>query len=58
MLLICWIHTEVSGIKVPRTIKYDDGMEYEKRFKFNVEYDPEVFVKPVRIDAGPEAWKK
>lgn len=50
-------YREVSGIKVPQTIKYDDGTEYKKIFQFNVEYDESIFVKPPPIEAGPEAWR-
>jgi hypothetical protein len=51
-------YIEADGIKVPQTIRYDDGMVYKKAFQFNVEYDPEIFLKPSPIEAGPEAWRR
>lgn len=50
-------YTEVSGIKVPQTIVYDNGSKYRASFQFNVEYNEDIFVKPPSISAGPEAWK-
>jgi hypothetical protein len=50
-------YVEISGIKVPQTIKYDDGTEYNQSYQFNVEYNKDVFIRPPGIEAGPEAWK-
>ncbi len=50
-------YVDISGIKVPQTIKYDDGTEYNQRYEFNVEYNQDLFIKPPSIEAGPEAWK-
>jgi hypothetical protein len=50
-------YAEVSGIKVPQRIKYDDGSEYKISFQFDVEYNEGIFVNPPPIEAGPEAWK-
>jgi hypothetical protein len=50
-------YVEISGIKVPQTIKYDDGTEYNQSYQFNVEYNQDLFIKPPSIEAGPEAWK-
>ena len=50
-------YVEISGIKVPQTIKYDDGTEYNQSYQFNVEYDQELFIKPPSIEAGPDAWR-
>ena len=59
-------YIEISGIKVPQTskvdegdkYKYGEGVKYKASFKFNVEYDPEIFVKPPPLEAGPEAWRR
>lgn len=50
-------YTEVTGIKVPQTIVYINGSQYRASLQFNVEYNEEIFVKPPRLEAGPEAWK-
>jgi hypothetical protein len=50
-------YVEISGIKVPQTVKYDDGTEYKQSYQFNVEYNKDIFIKPPPIEAGPEAWK-
>lgn len=50
-------YVEVSGIKVPQIVKYDDGSEYEQTYRFNVEYNKDIFIKPPSIEAGPEAWR-
>ncbi|HZE71870.1 MAG TPA: hypothetical protein VE135_20365 [Pyrinomonadaceae bacterium] len=50
-------YVEISGIKVPQTIKYDDGTEYNQSYQFNVEYNQDLFIKPPSIEAGPEAWR-
>ena len=50
-------YAEISGIKVPLTVEYDDGTKYKASVQFNVEYNEDIFVKPPPIEAGPEAWK-
>ena len=50
-------YVEINGIKVPQTITYHDGTKYKQSYQFNVEYDPEIFVKPPPLEAGPEAWR-
>jgi hypothetical protein len=50
-------YADVSGINVAQTIKYDDGMEYRQTLQLNVEFDPEVFLRPTSIEAGPGAWR-
>lgn len=50
-------YTEIDGIKVPLTHKYDDGTEDKSTIRFNVEYNEDIFIKPPPIEAGPEAWK-
>ena len=50
-------YVEISGIKVPQTVTYHDGTKYKQSYQFNVEYDPEIFVKPLPLEAGPEAWR-
>jgi len=49
-------YTEVNGIKVPLTTVMDDGTKYSVTIQFNVEYNPEIFVKLPRFDLGLEAW--
>ena len=49
-------YVEVGGIKVPQKISYDDGSKYRATFKFNVDYNEDIFVKPASISAGPEGW--
>jgi hypothetical protein len=59
-------YIEISGIKVPQTskvdegdkYKYGEGVKYKASYQFNVEYDPEIFVKPPPLEAGPEAWRR
>jgi hypothetical protein len=51
-------YTEVGGIKVPQTIEYNNHSKYKATFRFNVEYNEEIFVQPPSISGGPEAWKK
>lgn len=51
-------YREVNGIKVPQKLKYDDGTVYKEDVQFNVEYDPDVFTKPLSPDAGSKAWMK
>lgn len=51
-------YVESSGIKVPRTIRCDYCNEYKETIQFNVEYNEDIFIKPLPIEAGPEAWKK
>lgn len=50
-------YVEVGGIKLPRTVKYEDGSQDKKTYQFNVEYKDDIFTKPINIEAGPEAWR-
>lgn len=50
-------YVEVSGIKVPLTIKLDDGTIEKAVIHFNVEYNESIFIKPPSTAVGPEAWK-
>jgi len=50
-------YADVGGIKVAQTIKYEDGMEYRQTLQLNVEFEPEVFLRPTSIEAGPGAWR-
>lgn len=50
-------YVEVSGIRVPQKVKYDDGTQYKQTYQFNVEYNEDIFIKPTTLEAGPEAWK-
>lgn len=50
-------YTDVNGLKVPSKVTYEDGIDYEVSFQFNVTYDPGVLVNPPTIEAGPEAWR-
>jgi hypothetical protein len=50
-------YVEISGIKVPQKVKYEDGTEYEQTYQFNVDYNEDIFVRPTTIQAGPQAWK-
>ena len=50
-------YVEVGGIKLPQTLKYDDGTQDKKSYRLNVEYKEDIFIKPTHIEAGPEAWK-
>jgi len=51
-------YVEVNGIKVPQVLKYYDGSVYKLEVQFNVEFDPDLFTKPVSPEAGPKAWMK
>lgn len=49
-----------SGIMMPTKIVLeasDANFEYDVSFKFNVDYDNEIFSTPPRMDLGPEIWK-
>ncbi len=35
----------------------DDGTRYTATIQFNIEYNPEIFVKLPRFDLGLEAWR-
>lgn len=54
----------VDGIMMPRTEGYVLRVlgrgEYrsDRRFQFNVDYDPEIFNRPPRIEDGPQGWKR
>ena len=51
----------IDGIEMPTKLIFEDSdgdMEYRRSYKFNVEYDESIFVKPPPFEAGPEAWKK
>jgi len=50
-------YTEINDIKMPQTIVGDDGTKHKATFRFNVEYNEDIFIKPPPIEAGPEAWK-
>ena len=50
-------YVEVGGIKLPQTLKYDDGTDNKQIYQLNVDYNEEIFIKPTRIEAGPQAWK-
>jgi hypothetical protein len=50
-------YTEVDGIKVPQRLKFDDGTEGTSIVHFNVEYDPDIFLKPPPSGSGPKAWQ-
>lgn len=50
-------YVQVNGIMVPEKVKYGDGTEYKQTYRFNVEYNREIFIKPPPLAAGPEAWK-
>jgi hypothetical protein len=50
-------YAEVNGINVPLTTVMDDGTKYMATIQFNVEYNPEIFVKLPRFDLGLEAWR-
>jgi len=50
-------YVEVGGIKLPQTLRYDDGTQDKKSYQLNVEYKEEIFTKPTHIEAEPEAWK-
>lgn len=50
-------YVEISGIRVPQQVKYDDGTVYKQTYQFNVEYNKDIFIKPTTLEAGPEAWK-
>lgn len=50
-------YVEIDGIKVPQTGSVDDGPKYEEAVQFNVDYNPDIFVRPPPLEAGPEAWR-
>ena len=49
-------YTIVDGIQVPQTVIVD-GTKYQERIQFDVEYDPEIFVKLPSLEAGLDAWR-
>lgn len=54
-------YVEVDGIMVPQKVSYSDtitrGGTEKMTIKFNVEYDPSIFLKPPS-KLTPDAWKK
>lgn len=50
-------YVEVGGIKLPQTVSYHDGTQGKQSYQLNVGYKDDIFTKPTRIEAGPEAWK-
>lgn len=50
-------YVEVGGIKLPLTVRYEDGTQGKKSYQLNVEYNEDIFTRPTHIEAGPEAWK-
>lgn len=54
-------YIDVDGLKMPskKVLEASDGeFEHNVTFKFNVDYEESIFVKPPPFEAGPEAWKK
>jgi hypothetical protein len=49
-------YIEVNGIKVPQTIKLDDGSVDRSVIQFNVAYNEGIFAKPP-TKADPEPWR-
>jgi hypothetical protein len=49
-------YTEVKGIQVPQTVAVD-GTKYAEAVQFDVECNPEIFVKLPPLEAGLEAWR-
>lgn len=50
-------YVEVGGIKLPQTVRFDAGNQDKKSYQLNVGYKEDIFTKPTRIEAGPNAWK-
>lgn len=50
-------YVEVGGIKLPQRLRYEDSTRDKQSYQLNVEYKEDIFTKPTRIEAGPEAWK-
>ena len=50
-------YIEVGGIKLPQTVRYDDGTQDKKSYQLNVGYKEDIFTKPTHIEAGAKAWK-
>lgn len=50
-------YVDVSGINVPQKVRHEDGTEYKQSYRFNVEYNADIFIKPPPLSAGPDAWK-
>ena len=58
-------YTEVNGIKMPQTLGLKSGANLEKvayrnvpvKFFFNVDYDPELFTRPLKATTA-DAWKR
>jgi hypothetical protein len=50
-------YKDVAGIKVPQRLEYYEGSKYRASFQFNVEYNENIFIKPLPLEAGPEAWR-
>ena len=50
-------YVEVGGIKLPQKLRFEDNTRDKQSYQLNVEYNEDIFIKPTRIEAGPEAWK-
>ncbi len=50
-------YIDVDGIMLPQVAIMDDGTIYKARTQLNVDFDPEIFVRPPRFEQGPIAWR-
>lgn len=50
-------YVEVGGLKLPQSVRFEDGTRDKKSYQLNVGYKEDIFTKPTRIEAGPDAWK-
>lgn len=50
-------YVDVGGIKLPQKLRFEDNTRDKQSYQLNVEYKEDIFTKPTRIEAGPEAWK-
>ena len=52
-------YIDVSGIKMPTKIIENDGSIYSLNYKFNVDYNEEIFERPpLPVENAVDAWKK
>jgi len=47
----------VDGVKVPHRLSFEGSSPASETIRFNVDYDPEIFVKPPS-KITPDSWKK
>jgi hypothetical protein len=52
-------YEDFDGLKMPTSLKENDGLRYKLDYKVNVQYNEEIFRQaPLPVESAAEAWKK